>query len=216
MRRSSSALVLGTVILAAGAARRMGRPKLLLSWGDTSVLGHLLRQWQGLAAAQIAVVCASRDPAIAAELDRLQFPPANRILNPTPEAGMFSSIRCAAVWQGWKPELTHWAIALGDQPHLQSTTLRHLSAFAAAHPQQICQPHHAGRSGHPVVLPKSVFTQLPGAAEETLRQFLGRFASRLARCVVDDPGLHVDLDTPADYAQACRRFGGGGGTGQAD
>jgi len=34
----------GVVILAAGRSARMGRPKLLLPWGGTSVLGHLLAQ----------------------------------------------------------------------------------------------------------------------------------------------------------------------------
>ena len=36
----------GVVILAAGRSRRMGKPKLLLPWGETSVLGHLIRQWE--------------------------------------------------------------------------------------------------------------------------------------------------------------------------
>ncbi|HRY59690.1 MAG: NTP transferase domain-containing protein [Verrucomicrobia bacterium] len=42
---------LGVVLLAAGRSARMGKPKLLLPWGDTSVLGHLIRQWQSLGAA---------------------------------------------------------------------------------------------------------------------------------------------------------------------
>ena len=46
----------GVVILGAGASSRMGRPKLLLPWGDTSIIGHLIEQWRALAAAQIAVV----------------------------------------------------------------------------------------------------------------------------------------------------------------
>ena len=47
----------GVVILGAGASTRMGRPKLLLPWGDTSIIGHLLGQWRGLGARPIAVVC---------------------------------------------------------------------------------------------------------------------------------------------------------------
>ncbi|HOW79579.1 MAG TPA: NTP transferase domain-containing protein, partial [Verrucomicrobiota bacterium] len=73
---------LGVVLLAAGRSARMGKPKLLLPWGGTSVLGHLIRQWQSLGAAQLSVVCAAGDSALAAELDRLGFPAENRILNP--------------------------------------------------------------------------------------------------------------------------------------
>ena len=131
-------LELGVVLLAAGASTRMGRPKMLLPWGDTSVLGHLVTQWRDLGAGQIAVVCAAADQALLTELERLNFPPDQRIANPTPELGMFSSIQCAARWPHWKPALTHWAIVLGDQPHLRCETLHALLDFAAAHSEKIC------------------------------------------------------------------------------
>src|SRR6185436_13409002 len=100
---------LGVVLLAAGRSTRMGRPKLLLPWGETSILGHLINQWQGLEAGQIGVVCAAGDKVLEDELNRFDFPPDNRIYNSAPERGMFSSIQCAASWRGWKKELTHWA-----------------------------------------------------------------------------------------------------------
>src|SRR6266403_85663 len=109
---------LAAVLLAAGRSSRMGRPKLLLPWGATSVLGHLLDQWQALKSEQIAVVCAADDLLVQAELDRLDFPASRRIVNNAPERGMFSSILCAAQWTGWRADLTHWAIVLGDQPHI--------------------------------------------------------------------------------------------------
>ncbi len=111
--REAANLVCGVVILAAGASSRMGRPKLLLPWGETSVLGHLIGQWQVLQARQITVVHAEGDDALDAELDRLAFVAVHRIANPTAERGMFSSIQCAARWRGWNRELTHWAIVLG-------------------------------------------------------------------------------------------------------
>src|ERR1035438_4891955 len=106
------AYAVGVVILGAGRSSRMGRPKLLLPWGKTSVLGHLIAQWQALGAKQIAVVCAAADQAVFVELERLGFPATNRICNPAPDRGMFSSVQCAAQWEGWQPALTHWAIVL--------------------------------------------------------------------------------------------------------
>src|SRR5437868_3705961 len=88
----------GTIILAAGRSRRMGQPKLLLPWGRTSVLGHLIEQWNRLGAEQLAVVSAADDAAIHAELERRGFPSKNRIYNPDPDRGMFSSIQSAANW----------------------------------------------------------------------------------------------------------------------
>jgi molybdenum cofactor cytidylyltransferase len=192
--------VLGVVILAAGRSSRMGQPKLLLPWGDTSVLGHLLRQWHALEARQIAVVCARGDPFVQAELQRLNSISSELILNPTPDQGMYSSIQCAAVWAGWNASLTHWAIVLGDQPHLRQATLRSLVSFCVANPEQICQPSHQGRPRHPVLLPKTAFGRLAGSPALTLREFL--LAGNVAICELPDPGLNLDLDTPEEYAVA--------------
>ena len=192
-------LNLGVVLLAAGASLRMGRPKLLLPWGETSVLGHLVSVWGSVGAVQIGVVLALGDRVLPAELDRLGFPEEGRILNPAPEEGMFSSIRCAAAWSGWNRGLTHWVISLGDQPHLHHTTVRRLIDFAASHPNRICQPSRNGRARHPVVLPKEAFFGLADSPGPTLKDFLRSRAGDNARCEIDDPGLEVDLDVPADY-----------------
>src|ERR1019366_4402288 len=107
---AEQAFSVAVIILAAGRSARMGRPKLLLPWGGTSVLGHLIEQWQAAGATQIGVVCAARDQTTQAELDRLSFANDSRIGNPAPERGMFSSIQCAAQWPGWQAAITHWAI----------------------------------------------------------------------------------------------------------
>ncbi len=196
----------GVIILAAGASSRMGRPKLLLLWGGTTVLGHLIGQWNALGARQIVVVRASGEEAVNAELDRLDFPSLNRVENPTPERGMFSSIQCAARWTGWTAELTHWLIVLGDQPHLRLETLRALLGFAGQHPGKVCQPSRLGRPRHPVVVPEPVFLRMPDSRAGTLKEFLQTLPSLAALCQLDDPGLDFDLDTPADYEQALRLF----------
>jgi molybdenum cofactor cytidylyltransferase len=191
---------LGVVILAAGASQRMGRPKLLLPWRDTSILGHLQLQWQKLDAAQIAVVLAGHDLALRQELDRLAWPCANRIVNPAPEQGMIGSIRCAAQWAGWKADLRRWAIVLGDQPHVQLATLREVVALSTAHPGAICQPARGGRARHPVLLPAAFFRQLADWPGQHLKQFLQTNPVMLRE--IDDAGLDLDIDQPADYERA--------------
>jgi len=192
----------GVVILAAGRSARMGKPKLLLPWGKTSVLGHLIEEWRALRAKQIAVVCAPGDLAIQAALDRLGFPAQNRIINPVPERGMFSSIQCAARWPGWQAALTHWAIVLGDQPHLRRQTLRRVLDFTAAQPDRVCQPARQGRGRHPVLLSKAVFQQVAATTAATLKEFLAAEAAEVALCELDDPGLDLDIDRPEDYEKA--------------
>ncbi|MGC9941510.1 MAG: nucleotidyltransferase family protein [Verrucomicrobiota bacterium] len=189
----------GVVILGAGASARMGKPKLLLPWRDTTVIGQLITQWQELGAAQISVVLRAGDAVLAAELDRLNFPASNRIENPQPEQGMFSSIVCAACWVGWRKEISSWAIVLGDQPHLQSATLRQLLTLSAQNPGAICQPAYAERTGHPVILPVNAFSELKNSAAVTFKDFLNLTAVPRVQCRVPDAGLSLDMDTPEDY-----------------
>ena len=191
--------MLGVVILGAGASSRMGRPKLLLPWRDTTVIGAILRQWRELGAAQITVVHRPNDMLLATELDRLDFPTNDRIENPQPERGMFSSIVCAANWPGWKKEIASWAIALGDQPHLNSDTLRQLLAFHSAHAGAICQPEFEGHMRHPVILPHPAFAELKHTRATTLKDFLKLVPVPRVQCSVADAGLSLDMDTPEDY-----------------
>jgi len=206
-------LSFAAVLLAAGRSKRMGRPKMLLPWGQTSVIGHLLRQWRELKAAQIAVVCAEGDQALAGELDRLSFPIEDRIYNPMPDHGMFSSVKCAAKWTGWETvsvgkasippaPLTHWAIVLGDQPHLRPQTLQTLVAFTAAHPQSICLPRSGGHRRHPVFLPRQFWFQLANSSTRDLKEFLDLHAEQTAICDLADAGLELDIDYPEDYKRA--------------
>jgi len=196
----------GVALLAAGESRRMGQPKLLLPWGATSILDHQLRLWRRLNTHQTAVVCAQGNPDLRVELDRVHFPADQRIVNPQPQAGMFSSIRCAAQWKGWSAALTHWVITLGDQPHLKQATLQTLLNFSATHPDKVCQPRRLARRHHPVILPRNFFEQLPSTPARTLRDFLNGISGDVEGCELEDPGLGFDIDTPADYERARSEF----------
>jgi molybdenum cofactor cytidylyltransferase len=209
MTDENKQFAVGVIILAAGASRRMGTPKLLLPWGGTSVLGHLLHESERLAVRQMAVVCATGARPLSEELDRLHFPGANRILNPDPDRGMFSSIQCAANWPGWNPGLSHFLITLGDQPHLRFETLKGLLAFAADNAGKICQPLRGGRRKHPVLLPKNVFLELRTTSAGDLKQFLLSHGNVFAGFESDDAGLDLDFDTPEDYQRVRRLYFGG-------
>jgi molybdenum cofactor cytidylyltransferase len=194
--------VFGVAILGAGASSRMGRPKLLLPWAGTTVIGHVLQQWRTLGAGQICIVCAPGNTELEVELRRFNANEIGRITNPSPERGMFSSIQCAAAWAGWKESVTHWAIHLADQPRVRTETLRQLLTFVSQHPHEICQPSYHGRPRHPVIFPGAYFVELAQANEGNLKEFLAARPQTLARCELNDPGLDLDLDTPADYARA--------------
>ena len=197
---SSDRAAFAVVILAAGASSRMGQPKMLLPWGDTTVLGHVIAQWTELKADQVAVVTASHDKPVSEELDRRQL--SNRIFNDNPADGMFSSVRSASKWTHWDPAITHWILTLGDQPHLQKATLSALLDFARKNDTLIVQPSFNGRPRHPVILPKIFFQQLRDTRSKTLKDFLAEHHSSISLLEAHDAGLDLDLDFPDDYRRA--------------
>jgi molybdenum cofactor cytidylyltransferase len=196
------------VLLGAGRSVRMGRPKLLLPWGQTTVIGHSVGLWRSLGARQIAVVGAAGARFLEAELNRLDFPWSDRIWNHNPRRGMFSSVQCAARWNGWQDSLTHWAIVLGDQPHVCRETLRRVLDFSAAHPSSICLPRQGGHRRHPVLLPKTAFRKLGNSTAQNLRSFLDLPQVTVLGCELDDPALGFDLDRPKDYRKGLKMFFG--------
>jgi molybdenum cofactor cytidylyltransferase len=196
----STRLHLAAVILGAGRSRRMGKPKLLLPWHGSTILGHLIETWRQLGA-DVHVVCGPRPDPVEDELDRLGSPEELRVVNPTPDDGMFSSIRCAAR-ANWPGDVTHFAIILGDQPHLKKSTLQKLLHSAEEEFDSICQPRHDGHFGHPVILPRKYFDELADTKAEILSDYLGD--QDVAWCEVEDPGMELDINFPADYERALR------------
>jgi CTP:molybdopterin cytidylyltransferase MocA len=142
---------------------------------------------------------------LTAELDRLKVPPSDRLKNPHPELGMFSSIVCAANWNGWRGDLKSFAIALGDQPQLRLETLRGLLTCHGEHFDAVCQPAFQERARHPVLLPREVFNEIKRTNAETLKDFLKLIPGSHVQYPVDDAGLTLDLDTPEDYIEAMTR-----------
>ena len=192
----------GIAILAAGSSRRMGRPKLLLPWGATTIIGAQINSWRRLGSPQIVVVHRPDDTALLGELDRLAFPANDRIGNLQADEGMFSSVRCASKWTGWQTELSHCVISLGDQPHLKEETLRALLGSSAVQPEKICQPFYAGRARHPVLFPKQMFRKLRNSDATTLKEFLR--TENVVGIELNDPGLALDIDDSADYEMALK------------
>jgi molybdenum cofactor cytidylyltransferase len=197
---------LGVVILAAGRSSRMGQPKLLLPWTEgRTVIAHLVHLWSELGADPIAVVIGPQSQAVVAELDRLQNVRVQLVLNDRPEDGMFSSIQAACGKLAEQTSDSHWAIALGDQPHLTHSTLSALISAVSRDPAKIWQPAHHGRPRHPVVLPANVFKELSNAGAATFKDFLAGRRDLVALLETDDDLLDYDLDTPSDYEMLLRR-----------
>ena len=191
----------GVVILAAGTSTRMGTCKLLLPWDGKTILTHLLDQWRIAGAAQIAPVIDPSNQPLRKALAHAGFSPSDWIENRAPQLGMFSSLQEASRWTGWLSTLTHWIISLGDQPHIQTSTLRLLLDAARENPTHICQPALNGHTAHPIILPASNFRELAQNNVPDLRTYIRTREALRLRVAVEDAGVSRDLDTPEDYAR---------------
>src|SRR5712692_2572715 len=78
------------LILAAGASSRMGTPKALLAWGETTLLDSAISTARGVPIDEIVVVLGPSTRHLEAELS------ASVAFNPRPDTGRSASIRLGA------------------------------------------------------------------------------------------------------------------------
>jgi len=175
----------------------MGRPKLLLPWGDGTVLeataGALLKG----GAAAVVVVVAAKGPLAGWE----PLPRMRRALNEDPSRGMVSSV-IAGLAELSREGTTADPLLVcpADLPALAPSTVEALLAAYAEH-GGVVVPRHGNKRGHPLVLAPAWVARVPelAAYDGGLRRILELAAGAVREVVVDDPGCLRDVDTPDEY-----------------
>jgi molybdenum cofactor cytidylyltransferase len=209
--RSGVQLSPAAVVPAAGAARRMGRPKLLLPYGQGTVLGALVGALHAAGAAPIAVVAAPGDDALRTWCAGPRGADAAGVpllaaVNPHPELGMLSSILTGLAALGGASHLaereTRLLITPGDLPALRAATVARLLSRQAACAAGLAVPLHAGRRGHPLLIAAPLIPEIERLdPARGLRQLIDLHPGELLEVETDDPGCVADMDTPGDYAR---------------
>ena len=186
------------ILPAAGASRRMGRPKLLLPFGDSTVVGSVVRALRDAGVEPIVIVVSPGAEALRtwARTERLVVAE-----NPRPERGMLSSIWCGLDAVRVDDHEGPLLILPADLPLLEAATVRRLIATADEEPDALVLPVHDGERGHPLVVPMGCVRRIreldPAVGLKQLRE-----RCRVVTVEVDDPGVSIDVDTPEDYRRA--------------
>jgi molybdenum cofactor cytidylyltransferase len=141
------------VVLAAGGSRRLGEPKQLLDYKDSTLLGSTLAMARSCGFQQLIVTlgAGSSDVRTAVDLTGCEI-----VENHEYAAGCSSSI--AAALGVIDPRATGLVLLLGDQPEVNPLAVNSLVAGCRAAPLGVCR-YDNGR-GHPFWFSRDVFDEL--------------------------------------------------------
>ena len=192
------------IILAAGKSTRMGTPKMVLPWGESSVLGHVIFTLSTAGIQKIVVVTGGYQEIVAVEARKFGAEP---VFNPDFDRGeMLSSIQTGL--RATATESQACLIALGDNPQIElSVVVAMLARFKQTDGKcKILLPSFRNRRGHPWIVNKSLWEEILSLKPpQTMRDFFTAHAGQIDYEVVNTESIFKDLDTPQDYEMGLPR-----------
>jgi putative nucleotidyltransferase with HDIG domain len=185
---------IGAIILAAGYSSRMGQFKPLLPFGGATVLQSTVQIFLRAGIEDVLVVLGHR----ANELRPVaEAAGARCVVNADFAEGMFTSVRAAA--RAFNDRLDGCFLLPVDMPLVRSTTIHRLAEAFAVRPKDTIHPVFAGHRGHPPLIPRSILLEaVSDIVSGPLSAVLARHTA-VEVCVADE-AIHIDMDSPADYA----------------
>lgn len=194
----------GAIILAAGESKRMGYPKMLLPWGETTIIRHMCEQVLDCGLHEVVVVTGDWADAVRAQVEDL---PVRVVFNPEYAQGeMISSLRTGleAIWHSSDACL----VVLGDQPLLTAEAIQAVTQAYFDGYGDIVAPHYGGRQGHPVLFDRQYWEELAALRQGSApRDVLQTHQNAIHYVTVSTDMVVRDIDTPDDYKQARRESG---------
>ncbi|MDO6517878.1 nucleotidyltransferase family protein [Zobellia uliginosa] len=185
------------LILAAGASSRMGKPKQLLPWRGTTLLGHAIRTAKASKAVLTLTVLGANAEKIRPEMtEAFAFTE-----NTAWESGMGSSIaHGTASLMASDKDIEGILIMLADQPLIEEGYLNLLIDHSIRHKDKIIATTYKHRAGVPALFPKPYFEALLKLNKDFgAKQLLQEAGSHVIR--VSAGQNIIDIDTSEDYEQ---------------
>lgn len=180
------------IVLAAGSSRRLGTPKQVLPYGDTTLLGATLDVARDIGFDQLILTLGG---AAAAVCDVVRVDRAEVVTVGDFGTGCSASLRAALARVD--PRADGIVLLLGDQPRVDPVTVRRLIAAGPDSAVMVCR--YADGIGHPFWFSRDVFadlSELHGDKGVWKLVESGRYPVR--ELAVGGP-VPLDVDTWDDY-----------------
>lgn len=191
------------LILAAGESKRFGENKFLTKIGNHYLLERTLEAFlnHGKLQNEIIVITGRYSKELKFMLEKCSV---KQIHNPSFNLGMSSSI--LAGLESLRSKLDDYSgliIHPGDIPFISQYDLSGILACHETSPNKIIIPQFNNQRGHPVLIPKIMFSDLETIGEETtgLRGFIGSKEAEIEYVIVTNEGILRDIDTKSDMEQ---------------
>lgn len=193
----ASPLNIAIVILAAGASRRMGEPKQLLRWGETTLINHTINTAIEVNSNEIIVVLGAHFELIENEIKN---PNITILNNKDWEKGLGTSIACAVEYLKMSQSaLDGFLIILADQPFITGDFLKLIiSKYAVSKKRIIATSYGSDKIGVPALFNTSYLEELSQLNDDFgAKLILKKYHSEVLP--ISPPTKNIDLDTNEDY-----------------
>ncbi|KKK46276.1 hypothetical protein LCGC14_3164160, partial [marine sediment metagenome] len=195
--------MISAILLAAGKSRRMGRPKLLMPFGQSTIVEQAIDNLLGSVVDEVIVVLGH---GYEEAIKTLVTKPVRLVTNPDYERGMSTSIIAGLNLVDSQAQAV--MLALGDQPLITSRTINKLVKEFYNHDKGIALPTCQGRRGHPILFAikyKEELLELRG--DMGGRQIIKDHPDDILEVAVSCEGIFIDIDTADNYHLEKKRLG---------
>lgn len=187
---------ISAIILAAGESKRMGQPKMLLPWGEQTIIEHVITVMIKAGIEDIVIVTGGAREQVE---EIAQKYPVRSVFNEAYHNDeMLWSLQCGL--RALEPSAEAMLICLGDQPQVKEGSVRKVCETFAGTKSQIVVPSYQMRRGHPWLAARPLWDEiLKMQSPKSPRDFLNAHAKEIQYVEIDNPSILEDLDTPEDY-----------------
>lgn len=189
------------LILAAGESKRMGEPKLLLPYGEKSLIESVVDSAVRSKADGTLIVLGFKQEEIR---KKIRSHSVQVTVNPDYQSGMLSSVQKGI--RSIPGDAEAVVVILADQPGVDPSVINLLIDSYEKSGMGIHVPVYNRARGHPVLIDMKYGEEiLTLSLEIGLRELLLRHPDDICEIEVESPGVLIDVDNQEDYDKALKR-----------